>query len=228
MTGKRRRSARGSGIDLRAEILAAARTLLAETGSVEAVSIRAIGHAVGVSAPSIYRHFADKDLLIAAVCNQVFTDLDLELADALGDAGSPLDRMLWYGIEFVRFARAHPEQYRVGMMQIQSHAQALDMTLANGAFQRLVGLIGDCMNAGFMVRADPTPLALEAWACAHGIASLQITKPWLPWADLDAAVERTLRASIVGYCVLGRTDPRAIPAELLDWSSTPHPPPEPA
>jgi AcrR family transcriptional regulator len=56
---RRTRSARGSGTDLRAEIIAATRRLMSETGHADAVTIRAVARAVGVTAPSIYRHFAD-------------------------------------------------------------------------------------------------------------------------------------------------------------------------
>jgi AcrR family transcriptional regulator len=214
MTSRRQRSARGSGPDLRAEILSSARELLADTGDVAAVSIRAIGQAVGVSAPSIYRHFADKDVLIEAVCEQVFTDMDHALADAVGDERPPLDRLLSYGMEYVRFARAHPEHYRIAMMQIHAEAQALDQTLANGAFVRLTALIQECMDTGLMVAGDPLAQSLEAWACAHGIASLQISKPWLPWQDQDVAARRLLRSALAGYCLIGRD---VAPPEVIAW-----------
>ncbi len=51
--------------------------LLTETGSEDAVSIRAVAQRVGVSAPSIYLHFADKRALIDAVCEEVFEALPL-------------------------------------------------------------------------------------------------------------------------------------------------------
>jgi len=66
--GRRRRAPRGQGRKLREEILAAAERLLRETGDQEAVSIRAVADAVGVTPPSIYLHFADKTDLIFAIC----------------------------------------------------------------------------------------------------------------------------------------------------------------
>jgi AcrR family transcriptional regulator len=61
---RRPRLPRGEGRRLRGEIMAAAERLLIDTGSQEAVSIRAVADAVGVTPPSIYRHFADKSELI--------------------------------------------------------------------------------------------------------------------------------------------------------------------
>ena len=69
---RRHRARRGSGDLLRAEILTAAEELLVETGSEELVSVRAIADRVGVTTPSIYLHFADKQTLLDTVCGQVF------------------------------------------------------------------------------------------------------------------------------------------------------------
>jgi AcrR family transcriptional regulator len=69
---KRRRAARGSGEQLREEILNAATDLLLETGHAKDVSIRSVAQRVGVTPPSIYLHFADKDALLDAVCGRYF------------------------------------------------------------------------------------------------------------------------------------------------------------
>ena len=78
----RARARRGDGERLRAEILAATERLLIQTGDQEAVSIRAIADAVGVTPPSIYLHFADKTELLFAVCEKHFEVLDRQLEDA--------------------------------------------------------------------------------------------------------------------------------------------------
>ena len=65
--GRRPRLPKGEGRQLRDEILVATERLLLETGSAQAVSIRAVADAVGVTPPSIYRHFADKTALIFEV-----------------------------------------------------------------------------------------------------------------------------------------------------------------
>ena len=72
---QRARARKGEGDQLRAEILAATADLLLATGSEEAVSIRAVADAVGVTAPSIYRHFPDKNHLIFEVCLSSFNGL---------------------------------------------------------------------------------------------------------------------------------------------------------
>ena len=78
----RRRASRGSGEQLRAEIVTATKDLLAAGAGVEEVSIRAVADAVGVTSPSIYLHFADKDALIEAVVADVFASLDAAMLAA--------------------------------------------------------------------------------------------------------------------------------------------------
>ena len=67
---RRSRSRRGEGDLLCDEILAAAERILIETNDQAALSIRAIASAVGVTPPSIYLHFADRNDLVFAVCER--------------------------------------------------------------------------------------------------------------------------------------------------------------
>ena len=79
---KRRRAPRGSGEQLRDEILDATTELLLKTGHAKDVSIRSVAQRVGVTPPSIYLHFADKDALMDAVCARYFEKLDEEMQSA--------------------------------------------------------------------------------------------------------------------------------------------------
>ncbi|MCA1708231.1 MAG: TetR/AcrR family transcriptional regulator, partial [Actinobacteria bacterium] len=60
----RSRARRGEGDKLREDIIEAAERLLVETGDQASVSIRAIARSAGVTPPSIYLHFADKEGLL--------------------------------------------------------------------------------------------------------------------------------------------------------------------
>lgn len=198
---RRKRSARGSGEGLRAEIMDATKELLARTGHVDAVSIREIAKIVGVTPPSIYRHFADKDQLIEAVVAQVFEDLDAVMSAATDPNESPMERLRQQGQAYVRFAREHPEQYRLATMRGET-AGAVDQVLTSGAFAHFAATITECMNIGVITPGDPVPVVLELWSSAHGIASLLIAKPYLPWGDLDAVADRVLRSVCIGRAVI--------------------------
>ncbi len=96
-SSRRHRAARGQGEALRGEILAAARDLLAETGNQDAVSVRAVAERVGVTTPSIYLHFKDKDDLLDAVCAEVFEALGVALGEAAALDGTPVERLMAAG-----------------------------------------------------------------------------------------------------------------------------------
>ena len=201
MTPARQRARRGEGGALREDILAAARELLAETGSEEAVSIRAVADRVGVSPPAIYLHFADKEELLGEVCNQVFTALDETMEAAAVGTDDPLEALRERGLAYVRFAIANPEHYRLVMMRRPlpgAPESAADM-MTEGAFAHLLEAVRRCQDAGLM-RADEDAfhLGLVLWASAHGIASLVIAKPNLPWDQLQDVITRTIDSAGLG------------------------------
>lgn len=203
--GRRPRSPRGAGAQLREEILRATAELLTRTGHAEAVSIRAVSKLVGVSAPSIYRHFADKDELIEAVVAQVFEDLADAMRAATDPSTSPLTQLHDQGMAYIRFALRHPEQYRLATAPAETGG-AVDQVLTSGAFQHFATTVRKCMDEGTIAPRDPLPIVLELWSVGHGIASLLLAKPFLPWGDVEATASRVMGAACIGYTVLDLVD----------------------
>ena len=196
----RRRAARGSGEQLRGEIIAAAEKLLSETGRAGDVSVRAVADAVGVTPPSIYLHFGGKDELLGVVVAGVFRELDDAMVSGAAEQRTPLARLRAFGISYIRFAVAHPEHYRLAMMDPRSHPDAeVDEVLRSSAFEHFNRTVRECIAAGVFVANDPLPITFDLWAAAHGVASLVIAKPYLPWGELDEFADRVLRAAIAGH-----------------------------
>ncbi|HWB66778.1 MAG TPA: TetR/AcrR family transcriptional regulator [Mycobacteriales bacterium] len=194
---RRRRAPRGSGEQLRVEIITAARRLLAEAGDADAVSMRAVADAVGVTSPSLYLHFADKDALIAAVVADVFTELDAAMLEAADGITDPLERLRAFGLAYVRFALSHPQHYRIAVMD-PCPTPDVDRVLASSAFTHFQQAVTACMDAGIFAPDDPLPITLELWTVAHGVASLMITKPFMPWGDPEEFTDRVLCAAALG------------------------------
>jgi AcrR family transcriptional regulator len=214
---RRKRAQRGSGEQLRAEIVAAAKRLLAQTGNADAVSIRSVADAVGVTSPSIYLHFADKDELLSAVVMDVFAELDAAMVSAGDGLTEPLERMRAFGLAYVRFAVKHPEHYRIATMDPCAQAPAVDEILAESAFVHFRETVQECIRAGIFAEADPLPITLELWAAAHGVASLMIAKPYLPWGDVEQIADRVLCAAAVGRAALGLVGPDPTPQVMTAW-----------
>ncbi|WP_431955037.1 WHG domain-containing protein [Nocardia lijiangensis] len=213
---RRPRSPRGSGAQLRTEILAATAELLARTGRADAVSIREVSKLVGVSAPSIYRHFADKDELIEAAVAKAFEDLAEALREATDPTVSPMNRLRDQGLAYVRFALEHPEQYRVATGPTESGG-AVDQVLSSGAFQHFAATVRDCMAEGTIEPGDPLPIVLDMWTVAHGVASLLIVKPHLPWGDHEQFADRIMSAACLGHTVLNMIGGTPSPDEIDTW-----------
>src|SRR5215469_11211930 len=111
---RRAPAARGEGSRLRGEIVEATARLLAAVGSDDALSLRAVAREVGVSAPSVYLHFADKEALLLAVASALFDDLESTLDRAAAEAGEdPVARLLARGHAYVAWGLAHPGHYKV-------------------------------------------------------------------------------------------------------------------
>lgn len=194
VTGTRRRARKGEGERLREEILEATERLLVETGSEDAVSIRAVATATGVTAPSIYRHFQDKTHLIFEVCALHFAALDDAIEDAVRGIDDPLAAMHARGRAYVRFGVEHPEHYRIMFMgPAYATPDQWDDLLGTGAFANLVDGIEALIRAGWMKPgSDAVNTALHVWANIHGLTSLLVARPAMPWPDLDAFIDEHL------------------------------------
>jgi AcrR family transcriptional regulator len=154
-----------------------------------------VASAVGVTPPSIYLHFADKDELIFAVCQEQFARLE-ELVDreSVG-LDDPLERLRKMGEVYVRFGVEHPEQYRILLMG--KHEVSIedfqDGTMPGvSTFRRLMDAIEACMDAGIFRRQDVFLVATGIWTLVHGITSMRITIPEFPFVGEQALLDHVL------------------------------------
>jgi AcrR family transcriptional regulator len=189
----RSRARRGEGDRLREEIVAATAALLEATGDMDAVSIRAIADAVGVSSPSIYLHFPDKTALLYAVCQQRFEQLDQVIEAAARLASDPFDELSRRGAAYIRFGLEHPEQYRILFMERDEPSGFSEEQLAGlSCFDHMVAAVTTAMRAGVIHEGDPRVVTVGLWAAVHGITSLLIAKPDFPWPPLEAVINQVL------------------------------------
>ncbi|MEI9971282.1 MAG: TetR/AcrR family transcriptional regulator [Ignavibacteriota bacterium] len=161
--------------DLRRALLdEALRTI--ETEGVEHLTLRTVGAKLGVSRSALYRHFADKQSLLATVGKEGFCKLRQTLADAWDAHGHGRIGLEAMAKAYVQFAVAHPSHYRVMFGGFIESAAKDDhfMAEARAAFQVLVGALVEQQNAGDIRRDDPVLMARFVWALVHGTALLFI------------------------------------------------------
>ena len=152
---------------LRPALIAAARALLDEGGP-DSVGLREAARRVGVSATATYRHFKDKDALLAALAVEGFREFGVALA-ASESASEPLPAM---GAAYIDFALAKPGMFRLMFSPLLSARRDDEelQTAANAAFATLNRGVGTLAAAP--PNAQIPAAAIAAWSLVHGLSHL--------------------------------------------------------
>lgn len=198
---RRQRNARGQGARLTDDIVAGALALIERSGSDEAVTLRAVAREVGIAAPSIYPHFADRDAIVMAVMMRVFDELAEAVEAGSASAGpDPVRRLVAGCAAYVSYGLAHPARYGV---LFSGHLRppeeycapvALDpdgrpvLEFGAEAFALLVRGIEDCVEAGASASPDVVADSTAVWVALHGAVTLRTALPGYPWPEPDSFV----------------------------------------
>jgi AcrR family transcriptional regulator len=158
-------------------LIDAAESLLDKTGD---ISLREAARAAQVSPAAAYRHFADKDALLAAVAIRGFQAFGAALDEAA--AHEPDNALAARGRAYIRFALARPGRFRLMFGPLLSRAadhpdllQASRQTFA--ALEQVTGNTDD---------------ALRRWSMVHGLAHLLLDGAHQT-DDVDTLLERLVR-----------------------------------
>src|ERR1700761_3988651 len=196
---RHRRNARGQGTRLADDIVRGALALVERTGTDEAVTLRAVAREVGIAAPSIYAHFADREAIIMAVVAQVFDELtDAVKAAQAAVSNDPVDRLLAGCQAYLDYGLGHPARYGLlfsprGLspedyckpVPIGEDGQPV-LEFGAEAFALLVNGIQACVEAGVSASEDSLADATAVWAALHGTVTLRTALPGFPWPELGA------------------------------------------
>ena len=168
------RTLKSTGADLREACLSEAMAIINASG-VEKLSLREVARRVGVSHQAPYRHFPNRDHLLAEIVRRAFADF----ADALRAAprtDEPVADSLAMGLAYVRFALTEPLKYRLmfGGSLPEPHAHPEMMRGARDAFDVLRTALARIHEAqGEAPQHDVIDSeALFAWSSLHGVVSL--------------------------------------------------------
>lgn len=183
----RRRNARGEGERLGQELIRAASQLLESLPGEESLSLRAVARQAGVSAPSVYLHFADKGELVGAVLATRFAELDRAMAAAAGRAASPEAELWERCAAYVGYAEQHPGNYRVMFAAVPSGDRPDEAAPGAEMVRRLGRLAIRCGATG-----DPLEVGTVLWCGLHGIVTLPESKPLFPWPGRELLLRRLI------------------------------------
>src|SRR5262245_18614707 len=173
--------------NLREVLVDAAIQFIAEVGP-QGFTLREVARRAGVSHNAPYRHYRDKDELLAAVAKQGFERLTAAMKRSAAQGQTPQERLRLCGCGYVNFALRWPQHFAV-MFDLPSSRENYPEYALPGreAFDTLLKFIVGCQEVGILSAGDPEPPALVAWSIVHGIAKLAISHhlPFGPAAVLE-------------------------------------------
>jgi AcrR family transcriptional regulator len=200
--GQQRRRPRGA---VRAGLVAAGLEL-ARTGGPDAVVLREATRMVGVVPNAAYRHFADRDELLAAVCAAALRELADRMAAGVarvrgkhGDPAAARRRLRAIGTTYLGFAREEPGLFATAFALPQRHAYGAP---DGGTGQErtplghLRAVLDELADAGVLQRRRRDGIEYPIWSAVHGLAVLAGQGPL---RDVPAATRHHLEELTLAF-----------------------------
>lgn len=177
--------------DLRRALVTAA-TELAAVGGAKNVTLREVARRVGVSASAAYRHFPNREGLLAQVASEAREALARRMIAAVaavgaGSDGAAVDRFRATGRAYIEFALDEPGLFEVAFRACPPHLYVPDDP---SPYALLSEGLDTLDHAGLLAVQRPGAEA-AAWVAVHGAAVL-LGDGMLPPSDRDAIIDATL------------------------------------
>jgi AcrR family transcriptional regulator len=155
---------------------------LARTGGPDAVVLREVARMVGVVPNAAYRHFADREELLAAVCTAAMRELAARMAAEVGRvrgrygiAAAARRRLRAIGRAYLEFARAEPGLFVTAFALPQQHAYE-DPDGRTGQdrmpLDQLRAVLDELADAGVLDGRRRAGIEYPIWSTMHGLAVL--------------------------------------------------------
>jgi AcrR family transcriptional regulator len=188
--------------NLRNELLDTAETHLAKAG-VEALSLRAMARAVGVSQTAPYRHFSDKAELLAALATRGYRTLLAELERAARQAGdNPIEQMHAFAHSYVNYAVANPELFKLmfgpTLQPLEAYPELYQAS--RDTYELVRNIMRRGIDQEIFRDEDDHYMANAGWSGIHGLAILKVDTPQLfeRHVDLERQIDLGVRLFITG------------------------------
>ena len=141
----------------------------AEQGGPEAISIKALAKKLGVSQPAPYRHFADREALLAAVTAEAFRQFGALMRETIRKP-SKRSKLLRFAQATLSFGLRRNGIYRL-MFATRTMACATKGSELHAAKMETLALLLEALEAP-AVGLLRERYALQIWAAVHGVVML--------------------------------------------------------
>jgi AcrR family transcriptional regulator len=189
--------------NLRQELMELAGKHLTE-GGIGELSLRALAREIGVSQTAPYRHFKDKNALLAALATEGFNRF-FELCRPSEEEPRADISLLMFGLSYVQFAKEHTEMFHLMFGPVLQPRNQYPELFAAG--REAIYKVRAGVERGFKTELlrqldDVSSMAHTVWAAVHGVATLMLDHgdTYGYHRDLDLQAEKSLRMMIAGLC----------------------------
>jgi len=162
-------------VHLKKKLISKAVDIISSQGR-RGLTLRAVGQAANVSRSAPYRHFKNKEALLAAVAGQGFEELTRRLLAVSAREKDPLERLILQGQTYVSFAKENPAYFEVmygfNLASYFLYPDLLDSAVSAAAY--LFESIEACQEANILIKTDVIEMSFGAWMHMHGLAVLLI------------------------------------------------------
>lgn len=181
--------------DLKSACVAEAIKIIEEVG-LEQLSLRAVARRLGVSHQAPYKHFQNRDQILAEAVAAIFGSFATYLDDRpiSGDAWRDLRSL---GLRYFQYAAERPLHYRLMFSSVLPPAREHPLMMARA--RHAFSLLRDCIAAlprGPRSEAEIERDALFVWSTIHGLVSVMKADAFetlaLSGAPPEALIEATL------------------------------------
>lgn len=179
---------------LKEALVEAARALLGERGA-QGFTLADAAKLAGVSPAAPYRHFRDRDALLAEVARQGFALFGRKLSEAMQGDADPQRGFMAMGRAYLAFAREEPGLYEA-MFSWSAEQNAEGE--GGQAFDLLLEGIARALSGERVPQDRRRAIALEVWALCHGLATLSAACQ-LGGSDPEAILEDGVGALLAGH-----------------------------
>lgn len=174
------------------QIIQTARDLYEAQGD---ITMAQLAGALGIKAPSLYKHFDDKNALLRAINTLTMREITEAMRHASQSSDNPYDQCMAMARAYWDYATAHPVAYHLAFSTSDNASpdpavlQAMALPL-QAIFARAIG-------------DEKSLIALRgAWALLHGFVSLYLTKRFQREGDVGEAYRHAFAVYLAGWGIL--------------------------
>ena len=154
--------------------LVAAAAALLDSGGESAVTLRAVGHAVGVSHNAPYKHFKDRSALLAAVAIEDLTMLTTAFVSIRDSPSVPMDKLKRALETFIDYGHEHPSRYRLLLSSPGIAEQGGDLEKAAvRPFVEVAAIVKECQLSQDLPQTSNVVLTGLLYASVHGLIDIE-------------------------------------------------------